>query len=121
MSDERPDVWIGHISLAVADARKAADFYESLGMRTVHLTDDVGIMELRGGTHLVLAPGDVEPGREAGFDLMVDDVDAMHAKWSAAGHEVTEIGRGDIHDWFHLTDPDGAKIPIYSSHVIGPV
>ena len=118
--DDRPAVWVGHISMSVSDPLRAHDFYVKLGMRSVLRADDFAVTELRGGTHLVLAPGETEPG-DAPFDLMVEDLAASHARFSDAGLDVSEIIPGEIHDVFVLEDPDRKRIVVYSSHVIGPV
>ena len=46
-------------------------------MREVERNEHVVVLELRGGTHLVLVPGTPATG-DAPFDLMVDDLDATH-------------------------------------------
>jgi len=89
-------------------------------MRTVHRSDDLAILELRGGTHLLLYRGSGTSG-EAPFDLMVDDLDASHAEMTARGVTVSTITRGEIHDMFTLTDPDGHAITVRNSHVEGVV
>ena len=65
--------------------------------------ESFGVLELRGGTHLVLrrAEETIEPGREAPFDLVVDDVDAARAEFTSTGVAATGIERGRIHDAFH--------------------
>jgi catechol 2,3-dioxygenase-like lactoylglutathione lyase family enzyme len=117
---ERPDLWVGHVAMAVSDPGRAHDYYVGLGMRSVHRGDDIAITELRGGTHLVLFPGNPEPGA-APFDLMVEDLPAAHARFVAAGLDVSDIDHGDIHDSFSLTDPDGQRISVSNSHVVGTV
>lgn len=120
-SDPRPPVALGHVGPhAVPDIDAGAAFYESLGLRAVARPDGMAIMELRGGTHLILREGEPVADR-APFDLMVDDIDAAHASYAAAGHAVGEIGRGSIHDSFTITDPGGAEVTINSSHAVGPV
>ena len=120
--DERPPVWIGHAALAVHDVGRSADFWDRMGLREVYRGDDVGIFELRGGTHLILHPGApaAEPG-DAPFDLMVEDLDATHAEWSAKGLQPSAIERGNIHDSFTVRDPDGYVVSVSNSHVAGPV
>ena len=54
--DERPQVWVGHITLATPDIPLTRDFMIQLGMRRIADGDDFAILELRGGTHLVLVP-----------------------------------------------------------------
>jgi catechol 2,3-dioxygenase-like lactoylglutathione lyase family enzyme len=123
VTDERPDVWVGHVALFVSDVQRSADFWLGLGMREVARTPGVAVLELRGGTHMVILPAEngPEPGVPAGFDLMVDDLDATHARWAAAGLAPSEISRGEIHDAFTLADPDGYVVTVQSTHVVGPV
>ena len=106
--------------MTVSDPQRSHDYYVGLGMRSVVPGDKFAITELRGGTHLVLDRGDAEPG-DAPFDLMVEDLTAAHAKFQEAGLEVSEIITGDVHNIFVLTDPDGKRIVVFNSHVIGPV
>jgi catechol 2,3-dioxygenase-like lactoylglutathione lyase family enzyme len=119
--DDRPSLWVGHIAMSVSDPNRSHDYYVGLGMRSVFPGDDkVAITELRGGTHLVLQAGEAEPG-DAPFDLMVEDLVATHEQFQEAGLDVSEILTGEIHDVFVLTDPDGKRIVVFNSHVIGPV
>ena len=46
---------------------------------------DAIVLELRGGTHLVLTPGEQLASGPAYFDLMVDDLDAAHEECKALG------------------------------------
>jgi len=120
MADERPPVWIGHAAVTVSDVARSTAFWEAVGMRKLFGGDDVGILELRGGTHLVVVPGDqLEPG--VPFDLMVDDLAATHAQWASAGLDVSAIEHGDIHDRFTVRDPDGRSVVVNSTHVVGAV
>jgi catechol 2,3-dioxygenase-like lactoylglutathione lyase family enzyme len=118
--DERPPVWIGHAHLWVSDVERAAQWWCDLGMRAIAREPQVAVLELRGGTHLVLLPGEPAPGG-APFDLMVEDLEATHREWSARGIVVGPIEHGRIHDGFEATDPDGYRVTVNSSHVIGPV
>jgi catechol 2,3-dioxygenase-like lactoylglutathione lyase family enzyme len=118
--DERPPVWIGHVVLPVSDLGRAAQWWTGIGMREVERNEHVAVLELRGGTHLVLVPGAPNTGG-APFDLMVDDLDATHESWNDLGVDVSDIDRGRIHDAFTATDPDGYVVTVSSSHVVGPV
>ena len=89
-------------------------------MRSVEQNPHVVVLELRGGTHLVLVPGTPDTG-DAPFDLMVEDLDATHAEWSELGVDVSDISRGRIHNAFTATDPDGYVVTVNSSHVVGDV
>ena len=119
--DGRPAVWIGHAVLPVTDVNRSADFWRDLGMRELVGNAEVAVLELRGGTHLVLAPGDVEERADAPFDLMVDDLDVTHAEFVERGLDPSPIRRGRIHASFTLLDPDGTRVTINSSHVAGEV
>ena len=116
--DERPRLAVGHVSLEVADVGEAYVFFVRHGMRDIFKGEDFGVLELRGGTHLVLsrAEATVEPGREAPFDLMVDDIGAARAEFTSAGVTATEIERGRIHDTFHIEGPSGYRFAVTSSH-----
>ena len=59
--DERPPLWIGHAVLRVSDVNRSADFWRDVGMREVERNPHVAVLELRGGTHLVLVPGTPAP------------------------------------------------------------
>jgi catechol 2,3-dioxygenase-like lactoylglutathione lyase family enzyme len=116
-------VWVGHVVLPVGDLALATTFWSDVGMREIERNPDVSILELRGGTHLILVRADdgAPTSGEAPFDLMVEDLDATHAAWSAVGLEPGAVTRGHIHDSFTVTDPDGRVVRVNSSHVVGPV
>jgi len=118
--DERPPVWIGHALLTVSDLGRSVQWWTGIGMRHVERNENVAVLELRGGTHLVLVPGTPDTG-DAPFDLMVDDLAATHNAWSELGVDVSEISRGRIHSAFTATDPDGYVVTVNSSHVVGMV
>ena len=118
-----PSFAIAHVVLRVADVRSSAAFYDLLGLRPVWREDGIAILELRGGTHLLLFPSKKrEKGeRTAPFDLMADDLAAAHASVMAVGLSPSAVGfepRGG-HDFFTVADPDGNRITIYSSHTEG--
>jgi catechol 2,3-dioxygenase-like lactoylglutathione lyase family enzyme len=117
--DERPPVWIGHVAHTVTDVARAADFWVTLGMREVWRDDEIAIMELRGGTHLLLFPGPA--AEQIDFDVMVDDLDAMHTRLHANGIDVSEIRTDRHHRAFTAREPDGATVTVNDSHVEGPV
>ncbi|HTK16694.1 MAG TPA: VOC family protein [Acidimicrobiia bacterium] len=118
--EERPPVWIGHALLTVSDVARSARWWHDIGMREIEENAHVAVLELRGGTHLVLVPGEPKAG-DAPFDLMVEDLEATHHDWSERGIEVGPIKQGRIHNAFEATDPDGYRVTVNSSHVIGPV
>jgi hypothetical protein len=89
----------------------------ALGMRDIAHGDGFAVLELRGGTHLVLLPADAPASGEAYFDLMVEDVDATHAELRSKGLEPSEIEAGTIHSSFTLASPSGHTIKFNSTHV----
>lgn len=121
--DERPVFAIGHARMPVHAVGEAYDFFQRHGMREILKREDFAILELRGGTHLILesAKTPIAEGERAPFDLMTDDVDAAHARFKADGVQVSAIERGSIHDSFTVRGPSGYEIPVNSSHVVGEV
>lgn len=120
MTDERPPIAIGHVSIRVSDVAAAATFFETLGLRPVVQRETMAILELRGGTHLLLfrAKGRPRAGPVRSFDFMVDDVHRAHQAATAAGLEPTGMAHDRLgnHDYFSVEDPDGHVFTIYSSH-----
>ena len=117
-SDGRPRLAVGHVTLEVEDVGDAYAFFVRHGMRDIFSGEDFGVLELRGGTHLVLshAKGTIEPSRKAPFDLMVDDIDEARAAFTSTGVTATDITRGRIHDTFHIDGPSGYRFAVTSSH-----
>ena len=120
-SDPRPDVWVGHVVLPTADIGRANDYWVAIGMRAIAQGEGFAILELRGGTHLVLVGSDapVAPGTPCPFDIMVEDVDAARARYLELGFEPSEMKRDEIHDSFTLLAPSGHVVTVNSSHVSG--
>ena len=121
--DQRPTFAIGHMRLAVENVPSAYGFFVRHGMRGILERDTFAILELRGGTHLILdeAEAPIADGERAPFDLMVDDIDDAYRRFAEDGVEATSIERGNIHDSFSVKGPSGYSIPINSSHVAGVV
>ncbi len=115
--DERPPVWVGHVAMHSPAVLATRKFMQQIGMRLVAGDDDFAVLEMRGGTHLVVT-ADADSGLIKGdFDLMVDDLDATHAQFVEFGLEPGEIERGRIHDCFKVREPGGTVITFNSSHV----
>lgn len=115
--DQRPRFGIGHVGLGVTDVSRAADFYTDIGLRLVVNMGRAAIVELRGGTHVILQQGD----GGGSLDLIVDDIDETHALLAEAGADPSAIQRGNPHDRFTATDPAGNVLIINSNHAMGPV
>ena len=117
----RPPVAIGHVRLLVTDIAKATDYFVTLGLRYIHQTETMAVLELRGGTHLVLRPAQepIAPGTKAPFDLMVDDTVAARQHYADIGMNPSEVETGVVHRWFTIAGPDGYEITVTSSHTSG--
>jgi len=128
----KPPVSIGHTSLTVADIEASHRFYTALGLRVVGKGDDMSILELRGGTHLLLfqsggpssegeSPFDQAP--PSMIDLMIEgrtleELDAYRARLIAEGVEPEPIHdrRYFGHHVFKARDPDGNEVTVSTSH-----
>ncbi|HUB15041.1 MAG TPA: NAD(P)-binding domain-containing protein [Acetobacteraceae bacterium] len=119
--DQRPPVAIGHVSLHVTDIGAASHWLATVGLRPIVSGSDLAVLELRGGTHLVVVPAGQppEPRTKAPFDLMFDDIDATHRIFAERGLSPSPIRRGRIHDSFEIVGPDGWMFTINSSHASG--
>ncbi len=117
MTDERPPVWVGHISLDTDRLAESEAFMQQIGMRSVASFEHIAILELRGGTHLLLIRKDSMTPGESSFDLMVEDIEKTHAEFLGKGLEPSEIESGRIHQSFFLRDPAGNTIKFNSTHV----
>ncbi len=116
-SDPRPPVWVGHISLSTDHLDESHEFMKKLGMRSIVQSENVAVLELRAGTHLVLLRQDeITPG-PAPFDLMVEDLVATHRQLSEMGLAPSEISEGRIHRSFTVREPSGHTITFNSTHV----
>jgi catechol 2,3-dioxygenase-like lactoylglutathione lyase family enzyme len=116
----RPALAVGHVVLRAPDPAAAVDYFATLGMRVLERSADFGLLELRGGTHLLLFPGEAAAADSpAGFDLMVDDLDAAHARFTAAGLSPSAIGPAPAHRAFTLRTPTGHRLTVLSSHASG--
>ncbi len=116
--DRRPAVAIGHVFLDVSDVGAAVRYFLLHGMRAIVEDGEFAVLELRGGTHLVLSRTDepIAPGTEAPFDLMVDDILSARRASARNGMRPSRISRTRVHRSFRVAGPDGYRITITSSH-----
>ena len=116
--DQRPPVAVGHVRLDATDVGAAARWLEAVGLRPIFASADLAVLELRGGTHVVVrgAEQPLRAGAAAPFDLMVDDIEAARRDYGAKGLGPSDISSGRIHDAFHLAGPDGHDFTVCSSH-----
>ena len=119
--DQRPPVAVGHVRLPCPDVAAAATWLETAGLRPIVQMDELAVLELRGGTHVVVRSTEASPapGTVAPFDLMVDDIDAAHRDYAEKGLWPSPVRRGRIHDSFDLAGPDGWRFTVNSSHASG--
>jgi catechol 2,3-dioxygenase-like lactoylglutathione lyase family enzyme len=137
MSKNLPAAAFGHFVMKVSDMRISYQFYTTLGLRPIGIYPDVAIIELRGGTHILLFNKNEELpfslsssqiGQRGAFfsetlDLMIDgksrnDLELYRATLMDRGLSVDKIAQDQLfgHDYFQLVDPDGNGITIYTSH-----
>lgn len=118
--DLRPPVWIGHVVLETNRLEETAQFMRDIGLRPIVQRPDVAVLELRGGTHLVLVAKPEAVAGEASFDLMVEDLQATHQHFIGLGLAPTPIETvSDNHERFLVREPAGSIISFFSNHVSG--
>ncbi len=116
--DQRPRFAMGHVMLPATNVSQLRDFYTELGMRLIADMGRTVILELRGGTHIVVHTG---PPGDTSLDLIVDDIDDTWSAVTEAGGDPSPIERGHPHDRFVAQDPEGNTLVINSNHAMGPV
>jgi hypothetical protein len=113
-------VWIGHVVLGTSRLIETEQFMLEVGMRSVVHGPDVAVLELRGGTHLVLISDAAAVASEAPFDLMVEDLEATHQRFIELGLNPSAIGATPPnHRTFTVHEPSGHVITFFSNHVSG--
>ena len=138
MSNSLPAAAFGHFIMKVSDIGTSYKFYSDMGLRPCGVFPDVAIIELRGGSHILLFSknGDtsfpVHPsnlGQRSAIvserlDLMIDgkakgDLEEYRAALIEKGLSVDAIAQDRLfgHHYFQLVDPDGNGITVYTSHV----
>jgi hypothetical protein len=119
--DPRPALAIAHVVLETDRMAESAAFMRSIGLRPIFEGPETSVLELRGGTHLILIRKDVIQGGDASFDLMVDDLQATHRRFVALGLAPSpiEARRSIGHEVFTVREPAGHRITIFSSHASG--
>lgn len=119
--EQRPALAVAHIVLATNRMEESARFIRTIGMRPVFEGPQVGVYELRGGTHLILMLNSKVVAGAASFDLMVDDLHATHQRFASLGLAPSPIeARPAIdHEVFTVREPAGHVITFFSSHVTG--
>jgi catechol 2,3-dioxygenase-like lactoylglutathione lyase family enzyme len=127
-----PPVAIGHLSLTVADLEASYRFYVDLGLRSFDKEESMAILELRGGTHLLLFKRGGPVGQDEGpfgaakaesIDLMLagrslEELQAFRDHLIERGHAPEPIPdrRFFGHYAFKAKDPDGNEVTVSTSH-----
>ncbi len=86
-------------------------------MREIFSNNSVAVLEMRGGTHLVITDEKDSGIIRGSFDLMVDDIEVARNQLLELGYQPGEIERGNIHDSFEIEEPGGTVLLFNSSHV----
>ena len=121
MNDQRPAVGVAHVVLETDRMGESTQFMRTIGMRPIFDGSQVSVYEMRGGTHLILMLKETIVGGDATFDLMVDDLEAVHARFLALGLAPSPIeDRPAVHHRvFSVREPAGHVITFFSSHASG--
>src|ERR1700689_5146688 len=130
---------VGHLVFKVADLRSSCQFYSNLGIPPFAIDEKIAIIELRGGTHLLLLEDHQLTGAEVAesvtgkfhnrfsekFDLMIKGKGLNELKKYRLDLISRGIAAGEIpdetffgHHLFCIKDPDGNGITIYTSHAM---
>ena len=137
MSNCLSTVAFGHFVMKVSDIDISYQFYTKLGLRPFGIFPDLAIIELRGGTHILLFSindelasslssshlGQLGASFNEQLDLMIDgksrsDLELYRATLIERGLSVGAIAQDKFfgHNYFQLVDPDGNGITVYTSH-----
>ena len=119
--DQRPTVGVAHVVLQTDRMEESGRFMRTIGMRPIFDGPQVSVYEMRGGTHLILMLKEEIVGSDASIDLMVDDLHAMHQRFTSLGLAPSPIeARPAIdHEIFTVREPAGHVITFFSSHASG--
>jgi catechol-2,3-dioxygenase len=134
-----PELAVAHLVFKVADLKSSCQFYSNLGIPPFAIDEKVAIIELCGGTHLLLLEVDQLAGEDVAesltgqfhkrfseqFDLMIKGKGLNELKKYRLELIRRGIAAGEIpdetffgHYLFCIRDPDGNGITIYTSHAI---
>jgi catechol-2,3-dioxygenase len=130
---------VAHLVFKVADLKSSCQYYSNLGIPPFAIDAESAIIELRGGTHLILLSVDQPAGEGIAesltgqfherfseqFDLMIkgkglDELKKYRLELISRGIAAGEIPDETFfgHHLFCIKDPDGNGITIYTSHAI---
>ena len=128
---------VAHLVFKVADLKRSCQFYSNLGIPPFAIDGKVALIELRGGTHLLLLEVDQQADVAESltgqfhkkfseqFDLMIkgkglNELENYRLELIGRGIAAGEIPDETFfgHYLFCIKDPDGNGITIYTSHAI---
>jgi catechol 2,3-dioxygenase-like lactoylglutathione lyase family enzyme len=130
---------VAHLVFKVADLKRSCEFYSNLGIPPFAIDGEVALIELRGGTHVLLLEVDQLAGGDVAdsvtgqfhkrfseqFDLMIkgkdlNELENYRLKLISRGIAAGEIPDEKFfgHYLFCIKDPDGNGITIYTSHAV---
>ena len=130
---------VAHLVLKVTDLKSSCQFYSDLGIPPFFTDEEAAIIELRGGTHLILLSVDSMAGEGIAesltgqfhrrfseqFDLVIegkglDELKKYRLELISRGIAAGEIPDETFfgHHLFCTKDPDRNGITIYTSHSI---
>jgi len=121
---DKPQLAVGHITLTVSNLEASHQFYVDAGLRSFAKGDELAILEMAGGTHLILFPrGGPEEGQAQSLDLMIagrslDELSAYRSRLTAKGVKASPIPEQKFYGHYRFTapDPDGHEITFFTSH-----
>lgn len=137
MEDSLPAAALGHFVMKVQNIEASHQFYVGLGLRALDTFPGLAIVELRGGTHLLLFQKDDEQsstlqpshvGQRPEFgseklDLMIAghkkaDLELYRDRLIDKGYSPSTIAERALygHRYFTIQDPDGNGVSFYTSH-----
>ncbi|MFS8148516.1 VOC family protein [Rhizobium sp. BR 249] len=137
MENRLPAAALGHFVMKVANVEASYEFYTGLGLRPFGTFPGLAVVELRGGTHMLLFQKDDDRvatllnshnGQRPDFsaekiDLMIAghakaDLERYRVSLIDKGYSPSSIADGELygHHYFSLLDPDGNGISFYTSH-----
>jgi|SRR5450830_231028 catechol 2,3-dioxygenase-like lactoylglutathione lyase family enzyme len=137
MEDFLPAAALGHFVMKVTNIEASYQFYIGLGLRAFDTFPGMAIVELRGGTHLLLfqkddgqssALQDSHVGQRPDFvseklDLMIagrtkSDLELFRAGLIDKGYSPLAVADGALygHHYFSIQDPDGNGVSFYTNH-----
>jgi catechol 2,3-dioxygenase-like lactoylglutathione lyase family enzyme len=108
---------ISALTFATHDMPRAVRFYTALGFDLICGGEAAWFTSFRAGSgylnlNLTVQPGDRQWAWWGRAIFYVADVDAMHARVVAAGHQPDTVPRDAAwgERFFHVTDPDGHEL-----------